>query len=137
MISFLTDVVGVTHIPQTYRANITYHDSCSGLRELGIKNQPRKLLSTIQGLSINEYEDAETCCGFGGTFCVKYSQISDKIVTTRVEKLTSADADVLLGGDLGCLINLAGKLKREKSSIQVRHTAEILAGFTDDPAIGD
>ena len=137
LISFLTDVIGITNIPGIYRANFTYHDSCSGLRELGIKKQPRKLLSSIQGLSIKEYEDAETCCGFGGTFCIKYSQISDKIVTTRIEKLTAAGADLLLGGDLGCLINLAGKLKREKSSIQVRHTAEILAGFNNDPAIGD
>jgi L-lactate dehydrogenase complex protein LldE len=121
----------------TYAAKTTYHDSCSGLRELGIKEQPRKLLAGIEGLKTEEYDGAETCCGFGGIFCIKYSEISDKMATDRIDQLTSTGAEILLGGDLGCLINLAGKLKREGSLIQVRHVAEILAGMTDDPAVGE
>lgn len=135
--SFLVDVLGVTGVSGTYAAKTTYHDSCSGLRELGIKEQPRKLLAGIEGLKTEEYDGAETCCGFGGIFCIKYSEISDKMATARIDQLTSTGAEILLGGDLGCLINLAGKLKREGSLIQVRHVAEILAGMTDDPAVGE
>ena len=137
LMSFLADVLGVTNISGECKTTIAYHDSCSGLRELGIKEQPRKLLSSIKGLMIEEYSGAESCCGFGGTFCIKYSDISAKIVTNRVDELLETSADMLLGGDLGCLINLAGKLKREKSSIQVRHAAEVLAGLTDELAIGE
>ena len=135
--SFLVDVLGVAGVSGTYAAKTTYHDSCSGLRELGIKEQPRKLLAGIEGLKTEEYDGAETCCGFGGIFCIKYSEISDKMATDRIDQLTSTGAKILLGGDLGCLINLAGKLKREGSLIQVRHVAEILAGMTDDPAVGE
>ena len=135
--SFLVDILGIKKMAGKYLGKAVYHDSCTGLRELGIKAQPRALLSGIEGLEIIEYEGAEVCCGFGGTFCVKYSDISDKIVTSRINQLTPTDADTLLGGDLGCLINLAGKLMREGSSIQVRHMAEVLAGLTDYPAIGN
>ena len=137
LLSFLVDVLGIKTISGKNLAKAAYHDSCSGLRELGIKMQPRLLLSSIEGLEIIEYEGAETCCGFGGTFCVKYSDISNKILTSRVHQLLPTRADTLLGGDLGCLINLAGKLKREGSPIQVRHVAEVLAGLTDYPAIGN
>lgn len=137
LMSFLVDVLGIEQIASKNLAKVAYHDSCSGLRELGIKAQPRTLLSNIEGLEIIEYEGAESCCGFGGTFCVKYTEISNKILTSRIDQLTSTDADTLLGGDLGCLFNLAGKLKREGSHIQVRHVAEVLAGLTDYPAIGN
>lgn len=137
LLSFLVDVLGIKKVSGKNLAKAAYHDSCSGLRELGIKIQPRLLLSSIEGLEIIEYEGAETCCGFGGTFCVKYSDISNKILTSRIHQLLLTRADTLLGGDLGCLINLAGKLKREGSPIQVRHVAEVLAGLTDYPAIGN
>ena len=91
----------------------------------------------VKGLKTEEYDGAETCCGFGGTFCIKYSEISDKMTTNRIDQLTSSGVEMLLGGDLGCLMNLADKLKREGSLIQVRHVAEILAGMTDHPAIGE
>ena len=130
-------MLGVTDVSGTYAGKTTYHDSCSGLRELGIKQQPRKLLAAVKGLKTEEYDGAETCCGFGGTFCIKYSEISDKMTANRIDQLTSSGVEMLLGGDLGCLMNLAGKLKREGSLIQVRHVAEILAGLTDDPAIGE
>ena len=137
LMSFLVDVLDIKNISGEFRSTFTYHDSCSGLRELGIKKQPRELLSFIKDLTIEEYSGAETCCGFGGTFCIKYSDISAKIVSTRINELVSTNADLVLGGDLGCLINLAGKLKRQNSPIQVRHAAEILAGLTDEPAIGE
>ena len=137
LMSFLVDVLDVKEIASECESTVTYHDSCSGLRELCIKKQPRQLLSFIKGLIVEEYSGAESCCGFGGTFCIKYSDISNKIVETRISELAETKVDMVLGGDLGCLMNLAGKLKRENSSIQVRHTAEILAGLTDEPAIGE
>ncbi len=137
LMSFLTDVLNVPAIYGWFKGVAAYHDSCSGLRELGIKRQPRQLLSGVDGLSLEEYDGAETCCGFGGTFCVKYDDVSDKIVSSRLEELARTDATHVLGGDLGCLFNLAGKLKREGSKIQVRHAAEVLAGLTDEPAIGE
>lgn len=136
--SFLVDVLkvqGVQTAPQDVK--VTYHDSCSGLRELGVKAQPRQLLDSIGGLEIVEMQTPETCCGFGGTFCVKYGEISDKIVSKKTKNIRESGAETLLAGDLGCLMNMAGKLKREGSSIEVRHVAEVLAGMADGPAIGE
>lgn len=136
--SFLVDVLkvqGVQTAPQDVK--ITYHDSCSGLRELGVKAQPRQLLDSIGGLEIVEMQTPETCCGFGGTFCVKYGEVSTDIVTRKTADINATGADLLLAGDMGCLLNMAGKLKREGSAVQVRHVAEVLAGMTDLPAIGE
>ena len=135
LVSFLTAVRGVTDVQSSLDATVVYHDSCSGLRELGIKAQPRTLLSSVEGLNLQEYAAAETCCGFGGTFCVKYAEISDHMVGNCTRALTESGADVVLGGDLGCLMNLAGKLSREGSAVQVRHIAEVLAGMTDGPSV--
>ena len=90
----------------------------------------------MRGLNLKELPDANVCCGFGGTFCVKYPEISDAMVTSKVEQVEQAGAGLLLAGDLGCLMNMAGKLQRRGSKIQVRHVAEVLAGMTDEPAIG-
>lgn len=136
LISFLVDVLGVTSVSASYPGVVTYHDSCSGLRELGIKSQPRKLLQSVSGLSLVEMKDEDVCCGFGGTFAVKYSEISDRIVSDKTENVSAAKADTLLAGDLGCLLNMAGKLSRQGSGMKVRHVAEVLAGMGDDPAIG-
>lgn len=138
LISFLTDVCGMI-APATAKwpATATYHDSCSGLRELDIKKQPRRLLAGVEGLTLKELPNAETCCGFGGTFCVKYPDISNHLVTEKAEAIESTGADLLLAGDIGCLLNMAGKLKRRGSRIQVRHVAEVLAGQNDTPAIGE
>jgi L-lactate dehydrogenase complex protein LldE len=114
----------------------TYHDSCSGLRELRVREQPRELLGKVAGLSLREYEGAQQCCGFGGTFCVKYSDISTKMCGTRCEEIERSGADLLLGGDLSCLLNLSGMLSRRGSDVEVRHVAEVLAGMDDQPAIG-
>jgi L-lactate dehydrogenase complex protein LldE len=127
----------MTGVEAAFEGSAAYHDSCSGLRELGIHDQPRALLATVTGLSLKELPDADVCCGFGGTFCVKYPEISDTMVTSKVEQVEQADAGMLLAGDLGCLMNMAGKLQRRGSKIQVRHVAEVLAGMTDEPAIGE
>jgi L-lactate dehydrogenase complex protein LldE len=136
LVSFLTDVRGVSRVAARFEGTITYHDSCSGLRELGVKQQPRKLLATVEGLRLAELPGAEICCGFGGTFCVKYPEISDKIVTEKVADIAGTGADTLLAGDLGCLFNMAGKLTREGRPVAARHVAEVLAGMGDGPAIG-
>ena len=135
--TFLHDVIGVKKLSAKIDATITYHDACAGLRELGISKQPRNLLAKVKGVELKELEDSETCCGFGGTFSVKYSEISNAIVSAKTEKVNESKADYLLAGDMGCLMNMAGKLKREGSSIQVRHVCEVLAGMTDAPAIGE
>jgi len=115
---------------------VTYHDSCSGLRELGVKAQPRKLLATVEGLTLVEMAENDVCCGFGGTFAVKYGDISGAIVEAKVRNIEASGAPTLLAGDLGCLMNMAGKLSRDGRTVEVRHVAEVLAGMTDDPPIG-
>ena len=133
---FLVDVLGVEGVAAEYRGTVTYHDSCSGLRELGIKAQPRKLLDGVAGLQLAEMSETEVCCGFGGTFCVKYPEISERMVSDKCASAQRSGADTLLAGDLGCLLNIAGRLRREGSEMRVYHTAEVLAGMTDLPGIG-
>lgn len=137
LVSFLTDVRGVTHVDAAVAGNATYHDSCSGLRELGVKAQPRRLLAGVRGLTVTEMRDSDVCCGFGGTFCVKYPAISNVIVARKAESIVATGADMLLAGDLGCLMNMAGKLQRDGNKVAVRHVAEVLAGMTADPPIGE
>ena len=136
LIFFLTDVLGVKSVSARYDGAVTYHDSCSGLREMGVKSQPRALLATVEGLSLTEMNENETCCGFGGTFAVKYGELSDSIVTKKAENIENSAASTVLAGDLGCLMNMAGKLSRRGSPVKVRHVAEVLAGMADGPAIG-
>ena len=135
LVSFLTDVMFVTDAGTKLAKSATYHDSCSGLRELGVQKQPRKLLASVEGLEVREMEGSDVCCGFGGTFCVKYADISNAIVTKKTAAITATGADMLLAGDMGCLMNMAGKLKREGSTVEVRHVAEVLAGMTEKPPI--
>jgi L-lactate dehydrogenase complex protein LldE len=127
LVSFLVDIRGMTQVPARYDGVVTYHDSCSGLRELGIKAQPRLLLGTVAGLSLAELPGAETCCGFGGTFCIKYPEISTRMVDDKAGDVVATGADTLLAGDLGCLMNMAGRLARRGDTIRVRHVAEVLA----------
>src|SRR5690242_7917258 len=136
LVSFLVDVLGVSRVNAQFEGAVTYHDACSGLRELGVRVQPRRLLGTVQGLTIREMIDPDVCCGFGGTFCVKYPDISNAIVAKKAANVHETGAETLLSGDLGCLMNIAGKLQREGKTIEVRHVAEVLAGMTDEPAIG-
>jgi L-lactate dehydrogenase complex protein LldE len=134
LVSFLIDVRGVKGIAATCAQSVTYHDSCSGLRELGIKSQPRQLLAAVDGLTLKELPGAEICCGFGGAFAVKYPEISGKMASDKIADITATGADCVLAGDLGCLLQIAGKLSRAGSRVETRHIAEVLAGMTDSVA---
>ncbi|HUD58616.1 MAG TPA: (Fe-S)-binding protein [Acetobacteraceae bacterium] len=138
LVSFLTDVIGVDQLPNRYAGGtVTYHDGCSGLRELGIKQQPRKLLQAV-GASVVEMANPEVCCGFGGTFCVKYPDVSIRMVSDKTRDIVATGADTVVAGDLGCLLNIAGRLQREGCRTNVRHVAEVLAGMTGQvPPIGE
>jgi L-lactate dehydrogenase complex protein LldE len=136
LLSFLVDVRGFAPRGAACKATAVYHDSCSGLRELGVKAQPRQLLGAVEGLKLLAFEGDETCCGFGGTFCVKYSNISNSIVGEKAANVRASGADLLLGGDFSCLMNMAGKLHREGAKTRVFHAAEILAGMAG-AAIGE
>jgi L-lactate dehydrogenase complex protein LldE len=137
LISFLTDVMKLDRVAARFEGAVTYHDGCSGLREMGIKQQPRKLLRSVAGLELKELPDAEICCGFGGTFCVKYPGISNAMVDDKVSEIEATGAGTVLAGDLGCLLNIAGKLQRNDSPARARHIAEVLAGMAEGPAIGE
>src|SRR5437763_6429454 len=137
LVSFLVDVRGMREVATRWDRTVTYHDACSGLRELGVKEQPRRLLGSVAGLRLTELPGAEVCCGFGGTFCVKYPEISDKMVTDKAADIAATGAEAVLAGDLGCLLNMAGKLSRQGLRVEVRHVAEVLAGMNDKvPPIG-
>ena len=138
LVSFLTDIMAVESLPTRYAGGpVTYHDSCSGLRELGVKDQPRKLLQSI-GATVAELADPEICCGFGGTFCVKYPEISVRMVSDNTRDIVASGAVTVLAGDLGCLLNIACRLQRDGHRTKVRHVAELLAGMTGQvPPIGE
>lgn len=137
LVSFLVDVRGLERVNASFEGSVTYHDSCAGLRELGVRDQPRQLLSTMDGLELKEMEEPEVCCGFGGTFSVKYPEISNAIVEKKSADIAGSGAACLLAGDLGCLMNMAGKLSREGRNVSARHVAEVLAGMTDEAPIGE
>ena len=137
--SFLVDVMhlGRGDSPVMQVPGITYHDSCAGLRELGVKEQPRQLLRELCQSEVSELEHSEVCCGFGGTFCAKMPDISGKMVTDKLEAALATGAPILAGGDLGCLLNIAGRARRLGQAIEVRHIAELLTGDLQGPAIGE
>jgi L-lactate dehydrogenase complex protein LldE len=127
---FLTNVLNVKTLPVNFPQTITYHDSCAGLRELGIKTQPRELLAKT-GCTLSEMNDSEKCCGFGGTFSIKLGEISTRMAENKCVNIGVADADAIVGGDLGCLLNIEGRLRRNgDNKTQVYHFAEVLAGMT-------
>ncbi|MFA5631580.1 MAG: (Fe-S)-binding protein [Porticoccaceae bacterium] len=137
---FLRDVLDYRPSPAQPTAGnekkVVYHDSCAGLRELGIRTQPRDLLASL-GVTVVDPQDCDVCCGFGGTFCVKFEDISAKMVADKARNIAAQAPDVVLGGDLTCLLNIAGKLQRDgHDHIDVRHVAEYLADATQHPAIG-
>jgi L-lactate dehydrogenase complex protein LldE len=133
--SFLVEVLGLTQVDASYNASVTYHDSCSSLRELHVREAPRRLLASVAGLTLVELGESEVCCGFGGTFSVKYPDISGAILDAKLSHLLATGATTVLAGDLGCLMQIAGRLKREGKGIEARHVAEVLAGMTEVPAI--
>ena len=135
ILSFLHDIMGYKPEGVRYDGTATYHDSCSGLRDLGVHDQPRAMLAGVTGLRMTPLKGNEECCGFGGTFCVKYPDISNAIVSEKTKQITETGADTLLAGDLGCLMNMAGKLSREGRPLKAFHTVEILAGMADGAGI--
>jgi L-lactate dehydrogenase complex protein LldE len=134
--SFLVEVLGAESVKATFGANVTYHDSCSSLRELKVRDAPRRLLKSVDGLALREMEETEVCCGFGGAFSVKYPEISIAIDEAKLRNIAKSGATCLLAGDLGCLLHIAGRLSRYGSAVECRHVAEVLAGLTEAPAIG-
>lgn len=139
LLGFLHDVRGYrlpTDGSRRFPCRATYHDSCTGLRELGIRDQARALLAQVPDLELVEMADTDACCGFGGTFCVSYPEISGRMVSEKLRNANETEADVLLGGDLGCLMNIAGRAHREGGGPAVYHVAEVLAGMAGVPAIG-
>ena len=137
LLSFLADIRGWRPADVAFATTATYHDSCSGLRELGVFAQPRALLQEVAGLEMRPLAGNDVCCGFGGTFCVKYPAISNAIVGEKAAAIEASGAALLLGGDLGCLMIMAGALHRRGSKMRAFHAAEILAGMGDGPAIGE
>ena len=133
--SFLVGVLGVAQVDAAYAGRVTYHDSCSSLRELHVREAPRRLLASVEGLSLIELGESEVCCGFGGAFSVKYPEISGAILDAKVRDILGTGATTVLAGDLGCLMHIAGRLARERANVEARHVAEVLAGMTEDPAI--
>lgn len=124
---FLVKVLKIENFGATLNGKATYHDSCAGLRECRIKAEPRKLLSNVKGLEITEMKDVETCCGFGGTFAVKFEAISVGMGEQKVENALATDSKYLISTDLSCLMHLQGYIKQKGYSIQTLHLADVLA----------
>ncbi|MDZ7653160.1 MAG: (Fe-S)-binding protein [Burkholderiaceae bacterium] len=126
---FLVNVCKVETLDSRFVGRITYHDSCSGLRYLGVQAQPRKLLAMVPGVQLTEMEKAEQCCGFGGTFSVKYGDISSAIVSEKCQHIQACGADAVVLGDLGCMMNIEGRLRRSgDEKTRVLHIAQVLTG---------
>ena len=126
---FLVDVLKLATVPGSLAATITYHDSCAGLREMGVKRQPRELLAKVPGLKLAELTGCETCCGFGGTFALKYGEISTRLADNKCQDIAASGADAVVLGDLGCMLNIEGRLRRRgDAKTRVLHVAEVLAG---------
>jgi L-lactate dehydrogenase complex protein LldE len=125
---FLVSVLKLDRVPGSFRGTITYHDSCAGLREMGVKTQPRALLARMSGVRINEMAECEMCCGFGGTFAVKFGEISARLADNKCQHIVASRADAVVLGDLGCMLNIEGRLRRRGEATRVLHVAEVLAG---------
>ncbi|HEY2033170.1 MAG TPA: (Fe-S)-binding protein [Rhizomicrobium sp.] len=134
--SFLVNVRGMKSAPVQCATRACYHDSCSSLREMKVKSQPRQLLASVEGFALTELKEPDVCCGFGGLFSVKYPEISERMADDKIADVQATGADMLVGGDLGCLLHLAGRMERQGKAIRIRHVAEVLADM-HDPALGE
>jgi L-lactate dehydrogenase complex protein LldE len=129
---FLVNVLKLTRVPGKFDGTITYHDSCAGLREMSVKRQPRALLASVPGLKLTEMAECETCCGFGGTFSIKFGEISTRLADNKCRDIAATGADAVVLGDLGCMLNIEGRLRRRgDAKTRVLHVAEVLAGPVD------
>jgi L-lactate dehydrogenase complex protein LldE len=124
---FLVEVLGVEDVGAKLDAVATYHDSCHALRELKIKAGPRKLLSNVRGLELREMDIAEECCGFGGTFSVKFPEISGGMVRTKIDSILRTGAEIVVSIDSSCLMQLQGAIRRAGAPVRTMHLAEVLA----------
>lgn len=126
---FLVHIAHIRDLPGAYQGRVSYHDSCSGLRELGVKQQPRSLLAMLPGVELKEMAQCETCCGFGGTFAVKFGDVSAQMADNKCRNIHASGANAVVAGDLGCLLNIEGRLRRiGDHATRVLHIAEVLAG---------
>jgi len=126
---FLASVLKIDAVPGALAATVTYHDSCAGLREMGVKRQPRALLARIPGVRLVEMAECETCCGFGGTFSIKFGEISTRLADNKCRHIAESGAEAVVLGDLGCMLNIEGRLRRRGDmKTRVLHVAEVLAG---------
>ncbi len=128
---FLVDVLKIEDVGASFTAKITYHDSCAALRECKIKDAPRKLLSYVKGLELVEMDDVETCCGFGGTFAVKFEPISVAMADQKITHATATKADYIVSTDMSCLLHIDGCIQHKKSNLKVLHLADVLAMQVD------
>ncbi|MUK87565.1 Fe-S oxidoreductase [Ornithinibacillus sp. L9] len=123
---FLVDVIGVVDIGSTFKGRVTYHPSCHMTRILGVKDAPKALLQQVKGVELVELPIAEDCCGFGGTFAVKHAAISEQMVSEKSQHVSETNAEFLVGGDMGCLLNIGGRMAREGKKVEVMHITGIL-----------
>jgi L-lactate dehydrogenase complex protein LldE len=137
LIAFLVRVRGMKSVAAQCAATVCYHDSCSSLREMRVREEPRALLANVEGLQLSEMKEPEVCCGFGGLFSVKYPEISERMADDKIADAQSTGAALMLGGDLGCLLHLKGRMQRKGINMRVRHVAEVLAGQGGEPALGE
>lgn len=124
---FLINVLGKSNVGAVYEGRVTYHDSCHALRELGIGSQPRELLRNVKELELIEMDMHDTCCGFGGTFSVKYPDVSTAMLKEKVDCIIQSGADTVVSTDMGCLMNIGGYIKKNNIRVKVHHISEILA----------
>ena len=126
---FLVNVLRLEAVPGRFDGTSTYHDDCAGLRELGVKDQPRRLLAKVPGLTLEEMAEAETCCGFGGTFSIKFGEISARLADNKCQHVANSGVKTVVMGDMGCLLNIEGRMRRRgDEETQFLHVAEVLAG---------
>jgi len=137
LVSFLVRERKMERVGAACRARACYHDSCSSLREMGVKDEPRALLASVEGLALTELKEPQICCGFGGLFAIKYPDISERMADDKIADARATGADTLIGGDLGCLLHLAGRMERQGKPMHARHIAEVLADMADQPALGE
>jgi L-lactate dehydrogenase complex protein LldE len=126
---FLVDVLKKEDVGASFDGKVTYHESCHLLRGIGISRQPRTLIANVKGIDFIEMQDADRCCGFGGSFSVKYPDISAAILSDKIKSIEATGADVVVGCDMGCLMNIQGMLSKKGSAVRVLHLAELLAGY--------
>jgi L-lactate dehydrogenase complex protein LldE len=129
--SFLINVLGIDDVGASFRGRVTWHDACHGLRDLNLHSEPRRLIKSVRGVEFVELPNADACCGFGGTFSVKYPEISVAILDNKIAEIEKAGVRAVTSGDASCLMQIRGRLTRQKSAVRAMHLAELLASHED------